>query len=244
MRRKRSRDPPCRLTNSVNLTGSGELPRLELFGKYLIYTVSPISREREARQGIGGSSFSQKALTSDWQKHPAECARKRDAAPAALSDTLFSTPLQMRQHRAPTLFALKDPGTCGNSTARRFRRGFTTLEAMISVALLGMFLVTAYEISARITRHQADAVVGFQDIAMARAVLDEYSVTYPEMLPSGTYKDTWEWKITETPQPALEPSEYDDLFEFIRVTVEIRRRHSERDPVHYFKVVSKRRQGQ
>jgi len=208
MLRKRCRDTPFRLTNSVNQTRSGERPR----------------------------------LASDWQEHPAECARKRDAAPAASSVIFFSAVLRMRLNRAPPSFALKDSGKCGKGSARSPRRGFTSFEVMISVALLGLVLVTGYQITSRLTRHQAEAVMGLEEIAMARAVLDEYTVTWPVMPRSGIYKDTWEWTITETPQPVLDRSDYDELFEFRRVSVEIRRKHSDRAPVQYFTVLSKRRE--
>jgi len=41
----------------LNVAILEELTRLKRFGKYLRHKVSPMSREREARQGIGDSRF-------------------------------------------------------------------------------------------------------------------------------------------------------------------------------------------
>ena len=182
-----------------------------------------------------------------WKRHPAEC---REVAPSAFPVIRFSAFLQTRLNRVTVTSSLSDAGkhcngpeACRNGLARNFRRGFTSFEVMVSVALLGLVLVTGYQITARIARHQADAVMDLEEIAMARAVLEEYTVTWPAMPRSGIYRDTWEWTITETLQPVLERSDYDELFEFIRVTVAIRRKNSDRDPVKYFMVMTKRREG-
>ena len=105
-------------------------------------------------------------------------------------------------------------------------RGFTLLEAMVAMALLGIVLTTVYSVSANFTRRQADARNEYELTMMARALLDEYRITYPEMATSGVYKGTWEWWISEQPQAVLEPTPYDSHFQFVKISVKIKRKQS------------------
>lgn len=104
---------------------------------------------------------------------------------------------------------------------RSHRAGFTILEAMLAFAVLGIVLASVYTISIRSFRHQTDALSDYELSAMARAVLDEYVVTYPAMESSGTYEDRWSWIISEEPQPPLKPTSLDQHFSFVKITASV-----------------------
>lgn len=114
---------------------------------------------------------------------------------------------------------------------------------MLAFAMLGVVLVTTYSLSVRSIRQQIEARQGYELIEMARAVLDEYVLTYPEMRTSGSYKDTWDWQITEERQEALESTDYDYYFEFVRITAFVKRKASKNEPVELSTIVARRAPG-
>jgi len=121
--------------------------------------------------------------------------------------------------------------------------GFTLLEAMLAFTMLGMVLATTYSLSVRSMRQQIDARQQYELTAMAHAVLTEYILTYPAMPTSGTYKNMWDWKITETPQGVLEPTDFDHYFEFVRVTAYVTEKASQVNPFELSTVMARRAPG-
>ena len=121
--------------------------------------------------------------------------------------------------------------------------GFTLLEAMLAFAMLGMVLAATYNLSVRAMRHQIEAGEDYELTAMARALLDEYVLTYPAMPTSGTYKDVWEWWIAEAQQPVLDATEYDHYFEFVRITALVKKKSSTSAPLELSTVVARRAPG-
>ncbi|WP_424831383.1 type IV pilus modification PilV family protein [Ruegeria sp.] len=132
---------------------------------------------------------------------------------------------------------------CCDSSQRKCDRGFSLLEVMIAMACVGLLLTTIYNMSVSLTRKQAEAWMSYENTAMARALLDEFVTTYPQMPTSGNYKSKWDWRITEEMQPASETTEFDNNIELIRVTVEVRRVGAVQDPFYSSVVVSRRNGG-
>lgn len=110
---------------------------------------------------------------------------------------------------------------------RKKRRGFTLLEVVVALALLGMVLGSAYTISVNGFRQQDSALRDLERAVVARALLDEYSVTWPQMSTEGVYRGRWVWAITESSRPGLQPTELDRYFDFREVAVTVHRVGSE-----------------
>jgi len=130
-----------------------------------------------------------------------------------------------------------------NPLPRSRSAGFTLLEAMLAFAMLGMVLTATYSLSIRSMRQQIEARQDYELTAMARALLDEYVLTYPVMPTSGTYKDVWDWRIIEAPQDVLEPTDYDYYFEFVRITALVRKKTFDSAPIELSTVVARRAPG-
>ena len=121
--------------------------------------------------------------------------------------------------------------------------GFTLLEAMLAFAVLGMVLATTYTISVRSIRQQMEARQDYDLTIMARAILDEYVQTYPQMQKSGTYKNTWDWQISEEPQEVLVRTDYDYYYRFIRITVRVEKKETGGKAYSLFTVIARRAPG-
>ncbi len=118
--------------------------------------------------------------------------------------------------------------------------GFTLLEAIMSLALVGVILGTIYNLSIRSLRVQVEAQQEHELAQMAKAVLDEYLLTYPRMASTGTYKNTWRWQIEERAEPYLEQPANDRVFEIIRVTVRVTRTEGTSEPFEMFTVTARK----
>ena len=114
---------------------------------------------------------------------------------------------------------------------------------MLAFAMLGMVLAVTYSLSVRSMRQQIEVREEYELTAMARALLDEYVLTYPAMPTSGIYKDAWVWRITEAPQDVLEPTDYDYYFEFVRITALVKKKTSNSVPLELSTVVARRAPG-
>jgi type II secretory pathway pseudopilin PulG len=114
---------------------------------------------------------------------------------------------------------------------------------MLAFGLLGMVLAATYTLSVRSMRHQIEAKQNYELTSMARALLDEHVLTYPAMASSGTYKNTWDWQIKETPQAVLEPTQYDSYFRFVRITAKVKIGAANSEAFELFTVVARRGSG-
>lgn len=103
-----------------------------------------------------------------------------------------------------------------------------------------MVLATTYRLSISNVRQQVETKQEYQLAKMARALLDEYVVTYPTMSKTGIYKNMWSWRISETPQEVLEPTDYDHYFSFVRITVEVTPQEGTGQPLSLSTVVARR----
>ena len=111
---------------------------------------------------------------------------------------------------------------------------------MVAFGILGMMLAAAYTTSVRSLRAQNSAIQQHQMTTMARAILDEYIVTYPSMASQGTYKGVWKWSVEEQAATVLETTQYDRFFQFVRVTATVANATSETEPVSLSTVVARR----
>lgn len=121
--------------------------------------------------------------------------------------------------------------------------GSILLEAMLAFVVLGMVLTATYSLSVRSMKQQIQARQDYDLTAMAQAILDEYVITYATMPKVGTYKDTWDWRITEASQEVLEPTDYDYYFQFVRITVIVKKKVSNEKSLALSTVVARRGPG-
>lgn len=106
--------------------------------------------------------------------------------------------------------------------ARNRLLGFSLLETILAFSILGVVLVSVYSVIFGGFKRQALAETQYELTMMARARLDEYVATFPEMPQQGVYKDTWVWTITEERIEGLKPTSMDAYFEFFEIKAEVR----------------------
>lgn len=106
--------------------------------------------------------------------------------------------------------------SCGK---RAGTSGFTLLEALVSIGILSIVVVSIYGLTARSLLAQKEAELRYELALVAQGVLDEYIVTYPSMVQNGQYAGQWEWEVFESDAEPLFRTDVDDLFRFVRVTV-------------------------
>lgn len=123
---------------------------------------------------------------------------------------------------------------------RRRNLGFSLLETMIAFAVLSMVLVAVFNVSSRLLGQQSDAKIDYENAAMAKFLLDEYVVTFPDFPASGTYKGKWHWRILETEEQVQQKTEFDHYFDFVRVTTEVTNNIDNKEPYRLFTVIARR----
>lgn len=104
---------------------------------------------------------------------------------------------------------------------RKAQAGFTLLEAMLSFSIAAFVLTGVYTLSIQSLGRKADSASLYERTAFARAILDEYIVTYPEMANSGSYHGHWNWRIIESEATPVLQSDFDAYFKFIKITAEV-----------------------
>lgn len=104
---------------------------------------------------------------------------------------------------------------------RNPKHGFSLLETMLATAILSLVLGATYTLVGRTLNAQAVASQTYQMTSLARAILDEYTVTYPDLDRVGTYRNHWKWQIEEQKHAPLAATEFDRFFEFVEISVSI-----------------------
>ena len=99
--------------------------------------------------------------------------------------------------------------------------GFSLLETILAFSILVVVLISIYSVVFGGFKRQTLAETQYELTMMARAVLDEYVVTYPEMPREGIYKDMWVWTITEERVEGLRPTSMDAYFEFFEIKAQV-----------------------
>ena len=105
---------------------------------------------------------------------------------------------------------------------RNHKSGFTLLETVVAFGLVALVLGASYGVIARSLSSQREAIARYQDVLMARSILDEYLLADLKEV-SGTYKNTWEWHITETDIQRSAKTPYDQAFAFVDIQIVVRR---------------------
>ncbi len=108
-----------------------------------------------------------------------------------------------------------------NADHRCETRGFTLLETILALALMGVVLSGVYALSARSTAQASQAKQSFLANEFARSLMDEYLLANSTLPETGTYKDTWNWKISERETLGIEETPVDGEFSFIEVSIEV-----------------------
>ena len=101
---------------------------------------------------------------------------------------------------------------------RKKTAGFTLFEAVLTMAGLSIMLVGIYIFLFKAFERQLAAQQDYELASMARAILDEYVATYPNMPRTGIYREAWAWEVSEAEVQPLQPSELNKYFRFIEVT--------------------------
>ncbi|MDA7425613.1 prepilin-type N-terminal cleavage/methylation domain-containing protein [Thalassococcus lentus] len=130
-----------------------------------------------------------------------------------------------------------------DSQPRSNNRGFSLLETLLSMAAVSVVLVSVYSVSAGLIDRQAAAQRDLELAQVARALLDEYVVTFPLSDTAGTYKGTWDWFIREKPYVPDHKTEQDHLFRFVEVTAQVNRSGSTRAPYVLSTILARRAPG-
>jgi len=100
--------------------------------------------------------------------------------------------------------------------------GFSLLEAMISFAVAAMILTLVISGLVRTAGLPVRVTSKYFQSEMARSLLEEFAVTFPEIKQAGTYREQWEWRTSVRKISPLEPTKFDTLIEFFELSVEIR----------------------
>ncbi|WP_299749688.1 type II secretion system protein [uncultured Tateyamaria sp.] len=106
---------------------------------------------------------------------------------------------------------------------RPLRSGFTLLESMAAFAISAIALVALIAIVTQSVGGQATSTRQYADASFARAILEEYIVTYPRLPRKGMYKQVWQWTIIERPAERLRVSQFDSDFDLVEVAVRVTR---------------------
>ncbi|MEP4035214.1 prepilin-type N-terminal cleavage/methylation domain-containing protein [Pseudophaeobacter sp.] len=101
--------------------------------------------------------------------------------------------------------------------------GMSLLEVMVAFALLSLVLVVVLNASSTLKLLQAKSIQKYEATAFARATLDEYIATYPSMHKTGSYKDSWEWTISESLHVQERLAVPTRHFDLIEIEVSIRK---------------------
>ena len=104
---------------------------------------------------------------------------------------------------------------------RRLQHGFTLLETLMALAVTSLILGAFYALTLQSSRGQSQAILTYEQSEFARALLDEYITTYPQMATTGNYMDTWTWQIREQPYTTEHQTSQDMYFDFVEVTARI-----------------------
>lgn len=99
--------------------------------------------------------------------------------------------------------------------------GFTLLESLLAIVLAALILGSVYSSTSRALKMQADAVAKHEMKLVARAVMDEYLVTYPSTDRPSALGDLWSWTITERAINPEQPSPDDKFFDYFKVAVTV-----------------------
>jgi len=130
-----------------------------------------------------------------------------------------------------------------NSQKRNSRFGFTLLETMISLGVLGLVLAASYSIATRSMVAQSRTDTAHLEAAMARAILEEYIVTYPLLGQNGIYQNKWHWSVSEAVQPPITSTNFDRYFDLIKITATVVEQENRSPSYSLSTVVTRRAEG-
>jgi len=94
---------------------------------------------------------------------------------------------------------------------------------MLSLAILGMVLAGVFTAASQSMAQLSLAQRNLSDSEMARALIEEYLVTFPAMASSGTYQETWQWQMKEEPANGLSLTTENETIKFVKITAAVER---------------------
>lgn len=129
-----------------------------------------------------------------------------------------------------------------NPNNRRRDRGFTFLEALVSIAIVALAMGAVMVTLSRVSNEQRVRFDRLQLTEFAASKLEEWSVGGVAATdPKGTIAGGWNWNISEIALDPVEPSTMDASMYLARVTIGVWKEGGERNPVGLSTVVARRR---
>lgn len=109
---------------------------------------------------------------------------------------------------------------------RHRNSGFTLLETLLALACAAIVFGAFYALTIQSSRSLQSAKHTYELSEVARAILDEYIVTYPRMETKGSYDARWDWYVEERAYVPDQQTSQDHHFEFVGITVTVSRKDS------------------
>ena len=103
--------------------------------------------------------------------------------------------------------------------ARRRKSGFTLLESLVAFAIVSLVAGTAFLSLANTYARQAHVMHSLEMARLARALLTEYSTTWPAMADEGVLGERFFWTISDNPMAHLSNNRAIPQLRKIEITV-------------------------
>lgn len=103
------------------------------------------------------------------------------------------------------------------SEPRRNRAGFTLLETLLSLGLAGAVLILVYAGFSRALDLPERVRGAYYRTELARSLIEEAIVTYPDVEREGQIEDQWTWSIHVEEHPPIEPTRFDRDFQLLTI---------------------------
>jgi prepilin-type N-terminal cleavage/methylation domain-containing protein len=104
---------------------------------------------------------------------------------------------------------------------RRRSTGLSLIEVIVSLAVFSIGMVAVYNAAAGTYSRQSNVSAKHSKTIMARAILEEYTLTYPTMERSGVYKNKWQWSVEESPYLSEGMDVPQDKLRLVQVSVKV-----------------------
>jgi hypothetical protein len=102
---------------------------------------------------------------------------------------------------------------------RAHRSGFTLLESLLSFGMIALVIGAAYLAIIETIARQSRLSEDLKKARFARAILTEYTITWPEMAMTGELPPYYRWSVAEAPLPIQEIKGFHLTSTIVTVTI-------------------------